>query len=75
MLRFILVLTCILRTRADYQCLCNYNIQSSVYPEPDSYSDPTGYLSEFDCKPTYNDGQDLQNWETIQFENKVVDKL
>ena len=57
---------------ADYQCLCNYHLESKVYSEPDTGAVPSGYLHEFDCKPTYPQGPDVQNWEAVQFEKQVL---
>ena len=66
------MLTWVHMAAADYQCLCNYHLKSMVYPRPDTDAVPTGYLHEFDCKPTYTLGPDLQNWEAVQFENQVI---
>ena len=65
----ILGLTLIGSALADYECLCNYHVEREVYGVKDAQSQPTGYLYEFDCKPTYGAGQ--QNWQPIQYEKQV----
>ena len=53
----------------DYQCLCNYNIEKSVYSDADVSSDPIGYLYEFDCRYLINVLDD--KWALVVFDRQV----
>ncbi|XP_052224260.1 adipocyte plasma membrane-associated protein Hemomucin-like [Dreissena polymorpha] len=46
--------------QGDYPCICNYNIEGSVY-ESTAKGAPVGYLYEFDCKPEGPPSND-PNW-------------
>ncbi|XP_053383491.1 macrophage mannose receptor 1-like isoform X1 [Mercenaria mercenaria] len=56
---------------ADYQCLCNYNVELPVYSNDDSASQLLGYLYEFDCKPIFAKAVKDSGFYQIQFEKKV----
>ena len=66
----ILSMTLTLAT-ADYECLCNYEIQNTVRSEPRSGANDIGKMYEFDCKPTYQLVSSTSKWQAIQYENKV----
>lgn len=53
----------------DYNCLCNYNVETPVYKSADSSVPPIGYMYEFDCK--YILSEVNPGWTTIAFEHKV----
>lgn len=55
----------------DFDCLCNYAAETSVYGTPESDRQPIGYLYEFDCKPTAKLNQTIQNFYAVQFEKQV----
>ena len=54
---------------ADYDCVCNYNVEESVLATPAAGS-PIGYLYEFDCKPQA--GPDSGNYYQIMYEKQVL---
>ena len=67
-----LVLTLIITfTTADYDCLCNYNVELSAYSDTTKRAMVIAYLYEFDCKPTYKAKQD-KGWQAIQINNQVL---
>ncbi|KAH3800989.1 hypothetical protein DPMN_154633 [Dreissena polymorpha] len=54
--------------QADFSCICNYNVESTVYASTAKNS-AIGYMYEFDCKaegPPSND----PDWVTIQYEKQ-----
>lgn len=55
----------------DYDCVCNYAVETSVYGSADTSGQPIGYLYEFDCKPTASGNQAVQNFYAVQFEKQV----
>ena len=55
---------------ADYECLCNYDVEKQVYPSKSTQPSYIGYLYEFDCKATYGSTSEAQ-WQAIQYENQV----
>ena len=69
---FCIVLSMVLTlATADYECLCNYEIQNTVRSEPRPGANDIGKLYEFDCKPTYQLVLSTTKWQAIQYENKV----
>lgn len=56
---------------ADYDCLCNYNVEKAVFSTADENGQPYGYLYEFDCKPIMAVQDAGDDWYKIQFEQKV----
>jgi hypothetical protein len=58
-------------TFADYDCMCNYNVEAPVYASAVTGSQPLGYLYEFDCKPLAANTQSTNNFYTVQFEKQV----
>ena len=36
---------------AEFQCVCNYDPDTPVFPGPDRQGTPIGYMYKFDCKP------------------------
>lgn len=55
---------------ADYECLCNYNVETPVYSIADNHGQAIGHMYEFDCKPT-DTTYKPDGWLAIQFEGKV----
>ena len=55
---------------ADYECLCNYNVETPVSSIADNHGQAIGHMYEFDCKPTYPTYKP-DGWLAIQFEGKV----
>lgn len=53
----------------DYSCVCNYNVEKSVYPTKSQQVAPIGYMYEFDCKGQI--GSDNGDWISIAFEHQV----
>lgn len=58
-------------TKADYLCICNYNVEEAVLKEPDPGSTAIGYLYEFDCKALYGPEDKMATIIPIMFEKKV----
>ena len=54
----------------DFDCVCNYNVETGVYDHPNNHGTPIGYMYEFDCKPI-GDGKNHGNFEQIMFEHQV----
>ncbi|KAH3824009.1 aggrecan core protein-like [Dreissena polymorpha] len=54
--------------QADFSCICNYNVESTVYASTAKNS-VIGYMYEFDCKPEGPPSNDA-NWVNIQFEKQ-----
>lgn len=55
----------------DYSCICNYNVEKTVFSTMDENVSPTGYLYEFDCKQQLVDIQTQSGWYAIAFEHKI----
>lgn len=55
----------------DYDCVCNYAVETSVFSTPDLGGQPIGYLYEFDCKPKASGQQAPNNFYAIQFEKQL----
>ena len=62
-------------TSSQYECLCNYRIQTAVYPVPTKSSGALGYLHEYDCKPTYHFVSTSSRWQPIQYKQQVSEQL
>ena len=58
-------------TAADYECLCNYQVEKPIYSTADTKGPHVGSLYEFDCKPTYQTAPTPPNWKAVQFEKQV----
>ena len=58
-------------TTADYECLCNYHVETAVHSTPSEKSPHIGNLAEFDCKPTYVLTSSIPQWQAVQFEKQV----
>lgn len=56
---------------ADFQCLCNYNVELNVFEKASANSQVIGYLYEFDCKPVYDKIEKDSKFQTVQFENQI----
>ncbi|XP_053379079.1 macrophage mannose receptor 1-like isoform X2 [Mercenaria mercenaria] len=57
--------------RAEYDCLCNYNVEKGVYPTASDKSKPMAYLYEFDCKPVVRLTPTTSDWAEIAIEHKI----
>ena len=71
-LRSILFLHTMLIVQADYNCLCNYDIEQSVFEDTSVLRHIIGYIYEFDCKAVVEPFE-LTNatFVPIQFEQRV----
>ncbi|XP_053382478.1 mucin-5AC-like isoform X1 [Mercenaria mercenaria] len=56
---------------ADYECLCNYNVEIPVFSKASSTGQVIGYLYEFDCKAIYAKTAKDSKFKPVQFENQV----
>jgi len=56
---------------ADFQCVCNYDPDTPVFPEPDRQGTPIGYMYKFDCKPLEPSMSQGIGFYAIQFEKQV----
>jgi len=66
----LLMVWCLSVSYADYDCVCTYNIETTVTQSPDVTSTAIGYLYEFDCKPLAN-VISTDGFITILFEHQV----
>ncbi|XP_060564992.1 C-type mannose receptor 2-like [Ruditapes philippinarum] len=57
--------------RADFDCLCNYNVEKSVLASASEQSQPIGYMYEFDCKPTLSKSLAPAEWTVIAYEHQT----
>ena len=55
----------------DYECLCNYHIETAVYSGPKTSGGKIGSMHEFDCKPTYHMVPSSRRWQAIQYQKQV----
>ena len=69
-----LLLVSLRAVKADYECVCNYNVETPVYSAPSTGSPTVGYMYEFDCKPKASD-RSTPVFSGIQFENQVGTSL
>ena len=59
-------------SKADYECVCNYNVENPVFPTPNEGGTPIGYLYEFDCKALVVQGGNAPpGYMKIAFEHQV----
>ncbi|WAR01423.1 GP1BA-like protein [Mya arenaria] len=69
-LALIILSASILKVRADYPCVCNYNVETPVYGQASADGAPIGYMYEFDCKPVGQVHGSHSGFTVIQFEHK-----
>ncbi|XP_045163216.2 macrophage mannose receptor 1-like [Mercenaria mercenaria] len=55
----------------DYSCVCNYNVEKSVFTTMNEQGSPIGMLYEFDCKQKLDLQQGKQGWFRIAFEHQI----
>ncbi|XP_052820485.1 aggrecan core protein-like [Mya arenaria] len=55
--------------RSDYECVCNYNVETAVQPDASTSGQALGYMYEFDCKALGHQST-VPDWLVIQFEHK-----
>ncbi|XP_053388318.1 C-type mannose receptor 2-like [Mercenaria mercenaria] len=55
----------------DYSCVCNYNVEKSVFTTMNEQGSPIGYMYEFDCKQKLDLQQGTQGWFEIAFEHQI----
>lgn len=55
----------------DYDCVCNYNVEKSVFGMMDDQGSTVGYMYEFDCKQKLDESQTQQGWFAVAFEHKI----
>lgn len=67
----LLLCTTLSITKADYKCICNYNIEKEVFSSTDTTQTPVGFMYEFDCKPAELVTSHPDTFFTIQFEKQV----
>ncbi|XP_053381813.1 aggrecan core protein-like [Mercenaria mercenaria] len=68
------IVSCIFQVafvNADYECLCNYNVEIPVFSKASSTGQVIGYLYEFDCKAIYANSAKDSKFQPVQFENQV----
>ncbi|KAH3779774.1 brevican core protein-like [Dreissena polymorpha] len=56
---------------ADFLCLCNYNVETTIFREARDDAEALGYLYEFDCKYIIPGGQLTSGWSAIGYEHQV----
>ncbi|KAL4221425.1 hypothetical protein ACF0H5_019683 [Mactra antiquata] len=67
-----LLLTVFLCTvHGDYKCICNYNLQKTVYTKSSDTSPMLGYIYEYDCKEIVLSQQQSTEWFPIAFQHQV----
>ncbi|XP_045162297.2 secretory phospholipase A2 receptor-like [Mercenaria mercenaria] len=72
MIYLLLVLLSISIVRADYKCVCNYNVEKGVFAKESQDAKALGYLYEFDCKPVVSQASSTSSgWTVIAFEHQI----
>ncbi|XP_060608022.1 aggrecan core protein-like [Ruditapes philippinarum] len=68
------VVTCVLRVKvyADYDCLCNYRVETPLFGQQNENSSPVAYMYEFDCKPAISKGDTQETWFAVMNEHAVA---
>jgi hypothetical protein len=67
------VVTCVLRVKvyADYDCLCNYRVETPLFAQQNENSSPVAYMYEFDCKPAISKSDTQETWFAVMNEHAV----
>ncbi|KAH3826984.1 hypothetical protein DPMN_128912 [Dreissena polymorpha] len=68
--RLLFAISLLTFTRADYECVCNYNVELEVKDHDNGHGATLGYMYEFDCKPKVSGSEHATMYE-IMFEGKV----
>ncbi|KAH3877576.1 uncharacterized protein LOC127872229 [Dreissena polymorpha] len=68
---FIVVWISVPPSKCDFQCVCNYNIETAVFANPGEIGSPFGYMYEFDCKPEALSHIASTGHFSVQFEGKL----
>ncbi|XP_053378645.1 aggrecan core protein-like [Mercenaria mercenaria] len=58
-----------LNVYAEYNCLCNYRVETEMHGAPSENSSPVGYMYEFDCKPAVSTNKLEETWFAIMNEH------
>lgn len=57
--------------KADYECLCSYEVEAKIYDAPSDKENIIGFMYEFDCKPTLNVANTDKRYQPIGHEHQV----
>ncbi|KAH3855073.1 hypothetical protein DPMN_097633 [Dreissena polymorpha] len=68
--RLLLAISLLTFTRADYECVCNNNVELEVKDRANGHGDTLGYMYEFDCKPKIPGSEHAAVYE-IMFEGQI----
>jgi hypothetical protein len=72
LMHWVVLFFCLARlSRADYSCLCNYQVELPIFSVMDTTSTPVGYMYEFDCKPVAKVNYATDGFNVIMNEHKV----
>lgn len=71
LLAIVAVILSMNQVNSDYLCMCNYNIEETVYRDPSTASSAIGYMYEFDCKPLIGKDDKSATFVPVMFEKKV----
>lgn len=61
--------------RADYDCLCSYEVETKIFDAPSDKGNIIGFMYEFDCKPAIKVGNTDKTYQTIGHNHQVSDLL
>jgi len=65
------LLSLLVATKADYSCVCNNNVELTVFSAMSEQASQLGSMYEFDCKATMPGGDSNQTWSAVAFEHKL----
>ncbi|XP_060608010.1 uncharacterized protein LOC132760123 [Ruditapes philippinarum] len=72
-MHWVVLFFCLARlSRADYSCLCNYQVELPIFSVMDTTSTPVGYMYEFDCKPVAKVNYATDGFNVIMNEHKIA---
>lgn len=60
-------------SKSEQPCLCYTGVEKAVYSQPDTDSEPVGYMYEFDCRPKAMEVADVDGFYTLQYAHQVGD--